>query len=505
MSSLRHYIEGRIDAISMYRIVLYALIFLTISSLALGICNLIPQSLLEQGISLLVVVAVCTGLNALIGRAFKFPVNHESALITALILFLLINPAQSLFGHHIIAVAAVLATVSKYLFAWRGQHIANPAAVGIMVLSIFGYYESTWWIATPLMFVPLLIAGLTVVYKIRKWAMVNTFIVTGFLVFLFEEWQFFGHIDNWSVFWLSYPALFLAFFMLTEPFTTPSTKRLQIMYAILIGFLAHTTLFASWFKMSPELALVIANVIFFPATLRRKVRLQLLEKKQIAADTFEWVFEKPSHMRYVAGQYMEWMLPHEKADRRGIRRYFTIASAPEDKDIRVAARYPAVHSSYKTALMALQAGDEIIASQRAGDFILPADKQKKIAMIAGGIGVTPFVAHVRSMFANNEWHNTILYYCNNTKADEAYGALWQQASHSGAFRYVPIFAKEAPAESHEIGYFSAAHAQKYSPDFVERIWYISGPPMMVDACESVLRQLGIPRKQIVKDFFPGLA
>jgi len=417
-------IEAALDATTMYRVVSLALHGLVGLTLLFGAVDFIPQTISQQLVSLAVVLVVCLVLNAIIGRIFRLPVNHESAVITALILFFLINPARDLAGHHIIALAAAIATVSKYVFAWRGQHIANPAAVGIMTLSLTGYYESTWWIANPTLFIPLMIAGLAIVYKIRKWAMVGAFVGVGFVVFLFEEWRFMGNLDGWALFWLSYPALFLAFFMLTEPFTTPPTKRLQIAYGALVGFLAHTTVFAPWLKMTPELALVLGNSIFFPSTLRQKLKLPFLERVAIAADTFEWVFKKPAGMTYEAGQYLEWMLPHEKSDRRGIRRYFTIASSPLEDVIRIAARFPSTHSTYKSALMELAPGARIIASQRAGDFVLPKKPGAKIAMIAGGIGVTPFVSHVRTMMLSDTWHDSILFYCNNIKVDEAYVSLW---------------------------------------------------------------------------------
>lgn len=498
------HVEARIDAITMYRVVLYTLGFLVITSLLLGVLNILPQTASEQLLSLLAVISVALGLNIIIARVTGIAANHESALITALIIFFLINPARDLFSLHIIALAAAIATLSKYVFVWRKQHLANPAAVGILVLSLSGYYESTWWIASPEMLIPLLVAGAVVVYKVHKWAPVIAFISVGFLVFLFEEWSFSGSLEQWSVFWLSYPALFLAFFMLTEPFSMPPTKRTQILYGALVGFLAHTTWLMPFVKMSPELALVIGNLVFVPTTLRRKLLLKLKERRKIAEDTYEWVFEKPSGTRYQAGQYMEWMLPHQQADARGVRRYFTIASSPTESVIRVAAKVPKDGSTYKQALHQLQPGQTIIASQRAGDFMLP-PTAVKIGMIAGGIGVTPFVSHVSYMTSSQDWRDSMLFYCNNTKDDVAYQDLWRTASKSGHFCLVSILAKEAAEPEYETGYISADIITRHTPDYKERTWYISGPPVMVNASEKILRQLGVPRRQIIKDFFPGLA
>ncbi len=42
------------------------------------------------------------------------------------------------------------------------------------------------------------------------------------------------------------------------------------------------------------------------------------------------------------------------------------------------------------------------------------------------------------------------------------------------------------------------------PDYLERLYYLSGPPEMVLECEQILQRLQIPSSQIKKDFFPGL-
>ena len=43
------------------------------------------------------------------------------------------------------------------------------------------------------------------------------------------------------------------------------------------------------------------------------------------------------------------------------------------------------------------------------------------------------------------------------------------------------------------------------PDYKERTFYLSGSNNMVVAFEEILRKIGVPKKQIKKDFFPGLA
>jgi ferredoxin-NADP reductase/Na+-translocating ferredoxin:NAD+ oxidoreductase RnfD subunit len=502
------FLKNTIDAVTMYRLVLYGLLALVATGLGLGLFSVIPQTIGEQLRSLFVVLTVAFFVNEMCARLWRAHTNYESVAITALIIFFLVSPARSVEGLFIIALVTSIAMLSKYLLAIRSQHIANPAAVGILALSLFGYYESTWWIGTPSLFIPLLIVGSVVVYKVRKWVPVLSFLAVGFVVFLFEEWRFFGVLENWTMFWISYPALFLAFFMLTEPFTMPPTKKLQLFYGALVGFLSSTTFFQPVVKMSPELALVLGNLLMYPFTLRRKLFLTLKERRELAPNIFEYIFTKPAGLRFVAGQYLEWMLPHVTADTRGVRRYFTIASSPTEPDIRLALKTANPGSTYKVALAKLKPGDQIIASQLAGDFTLSSQSAKKIAWIAGGIGVTPFRSQVQYLLDSQELsHDIVLFYCVETLADLAYGDLFERASTVMPFKMVRVVTdKNTPlTENMEHGFIDEAMLQRQVPDYLERQWYISGPPRMVDAYTTLLRKVGVPRRHIIRDFFPGLA
>ncbi|MFN3187971.1 MAG: hypothetical protein ACK42D_00275 [Candidatus Paceibacteria bacterium] len=502
------YIKNTIDSITMYRIVLYALLGLVLTSLLLGLFSVIPQTVTEQLRSLLVVTTVSFLVNEIFARLFRAHTNYESVAITALIIFFLVSPAREIESLLTIVLVAGIAMVSKYLLAIRSQHIVNPAAIGILVLSLIGYYESTWWIGTPSLFIPLLIAGSIVVYKVRKWVPILSFLSVAFLVFLFEEWKFFSTLEGWSIFWLSYPALFLGFFMLTEPFTMPPTKKMQAVYGVLVGFLSSTTIFQPLVKMSPELALVIGNTLMYPFTLRRKLFLTLIERRELAPSTFEYIFKKPEGLNFKAGQYLEWMLPHQKADTRGVRRYFTVASSPTEPCVHLALKSADPSSTYKTALADLELGDLIIASQLAGDFTLPKKNDEKIAWIAGGIGVTPFRSQAQYMIDTQKArHDTVLFYCVQTLSDRAYLDVFEKAGAEMPFRIVSVVADKSTStgEVVEQGYIDEGMLVRQVPDYLERIWYISGPPRMVDAYTTMLSKAGVPRKNIIRDFFPGLA
>lgn len=160
-------------------------------------------------------------------------------------------------------------------------------------------------------------------------------------------------------------------------------------------------------------------------------------------------------------------------------------------------------SSYKSMMKTLDVEHPVIASQLAGDFLLPISVDHKLGFIAGGIGVTPFRSHVKWMLDSNRMHDTALYYCVNSANEMAYQDLWREAEEKFSFTLVPVAAKEVVQPPQEQGYVTKEMIIRRTPDYLERTWYISGPPGMVTAYKQLLRSMGVKQGSIKTDFFPG--
>lgn len=497
-------VQKFVDNIGMYRLVSGTLATLVGISIILGFIGWLPYSGLSQIFSLALALLVALILNITLAWILRIPANHESAVITALILFFLALPDENIFAMWPLVAAVAIGVASKYIFVYKKQHVMNPAALGAAALSMTGIYTFSWWASNPTLFVPVLILGILVVMKVRKWVPVMGFITVSLIIYLAESMSYGDVItESLKTFFFSWPTLFLAFFMLTEPFTMPSKKDAQFMYGGLVGFLSNTSMFSSFLHITPEFALVTANIAMLPWRLRQKLYLELEDRRTIAKDTYEFVFKKPYGFSFEAGQYLEWMLPYEPSDSKGVRRYFTIASSPTESQVRVAMKITDKRSSYKQELGTLDIDQVVIASQLAGDFILPKKQETKLGFIAGGIGVTPFRSHIKYMIDSDKQHDTVLYYCNNTKEEIAYSDIFSTAAKAFPFRVVNVLAKEDAPSPYEKGYVTAEMIKRQTPDYLERTWYISGPPGMVSAYATLLRSMGIPRKHIKKDFFPG--
>lgn len=491
-----------VDNLGMYRLVLGSLSILAGISIFCGFLGVIDYGGLLQLFTLALALLVALSLNWVVALITKIPANHESAAITALILFFLTIPESDIFQNWPLVLAVTVAILSKFIVVYKKQHFLNPAAFGAAALSATGVYTFSWWVANPVLFVPLFIAGLLVVMKLRKWVPVVTFVLASLIIYTAESISYGGTLlQVVKTFFTSWPTLFLAFYMLTEPFTMPSMKGPQMLYGGVVGFLSNS----SMVSFSPELALVVANLIMLPWRGRQKLILVFVGKRLIAKDTYEFIFKKPRGFTFKAGQYLEWMFVHEGADHKGIRRYFTIASSPTEEYMRLAFKFAEGGSSYKSELMKLDIGEKIVASQLAGDFVLPKEEDKKLGFIAGGIGVTPFRSHIQYMVDTGKVYDTKLLYCSNLVSELAYNDEFTAASRNMAFELVPVIAKEKIDFPVEHGYVTIELLRRRVPDYKERIWYISGPPAMVDSYTKLLKGVGIPKKHIKRDFFPGVA
>lgn len=498
-------IQKFVDKTGMYRTVSGSLVILIVVSIVSGFAGLLTYSGISQLQAVIPAVIFAIILNVVFAKLLQVHANHESAIITALILFFLTLPEDNILDNWPLFLAITIALLSKFLIVSKKQHVFNPVAFGAVFLSVSGVYEFSWWVGNPVLFVPLIIMGSLVVMKVRKWTPVLWFLGAGLTIHLLEAWRYDSVLSESLVnFFMSGPALFLAFFMLTEPFTMPPTKSLQSFYGGLVGVLSNTSIFSPFISMSPELALILGNLAVYPFLLRQKLFLKLEERIEIAENTYEFVFSKPANVTFKAGQYLEWMLPHESADARGERRYFTISSSPTENKLRMALKVVPNGSSYKKNLMSLDIGKEIIASQLAGDFILPKDENIKLGFIAGGIGVTPFRSHIQYMVDSGKMHDTKLLYCCNTVSELAYVSEFNNAKQTILLEVIPVIAKEANESHQEKGFVTEEMLKRRVSDYLERTWYLSGPPPMVNAYTKLLREVGVPQKQIIRDFFPGV-
>lgn len=500
-----NFIDKILNKLTMYRVVLYGLIVIVIAAFALSVLDILSYSLVSLAGSLALMSVVGLLSHWALVRLFKSAPNTESWMITVLILFLILKPAENLAQFAVLAVGVLLAMSSKYIFTYGNRHIFNPIAVALVILGLLGSGEIFWWVGSESLSWVVLIIGFLIVRKIHHLRMVLVFLVVAITMYLVTRGLSSESFSLAQNIVKSGPLMFFAFVMLTEPQTSPSTKTLRIIYAVVVGvFYGLPFEFPPLFS-SPELALLIGNLFAFALSTKHRTRLELQTTQQKGTGIYEFSFLPDSSFKFRPGQYVEWTLPHKHTDSRGDRRYFTIASSPTEQDIKLVVRIdPGASSSFKKALLAMKPGDELWVSQLLGDFVLPRSSKKKLVLIAGGIGITPFRSMVRKLMDENKQRDMSLYYTSLSASSFAYWEMFNEAVKIGLRPNYVITGQEIPEGwTGKTGFLTADMIMTDLPDYKDRIYYLSGPNMMVSSYKDMLRKAGIPGRHIKTDYFPG--
>jgi ferredoxin-NADP reductase len=223
------------------------------------------------------------------------------------------------------------------------------------------------------------------------------------------------------------------------------------------------------------------------------MRLTLVEKRRETDDTKSFFFAGDSGLTWKAGQYIHYKLPHADPDARGIERYFSIASAPFEKRVRLTCRFAHRSSSFKKALDALPIGSEIEADPPEGDFCVD-DLSKPLVFIAGGIGITPFRAILLDLEHRQQAFQIQLLYANRGEDAVFRGELDSLAKRRPSLRICYYIGDDR---------LDAKGIQRAAPELDPHRFYVSGPEPMVESFDKILKELGVPEKEIENDFFPG--
>lgn len=476
-----------LNKITMYRLMFYFLLSLFFITTSLSIARFLPYDPLDIFISGIYFGIICNLSNYLFSKLFKAEVNLESASISALILTLIVGPFAFLDNILALTFVGIASMASKYILAIRKKHIFNPAAIAVFLSAIIFQIGASWWIGGVFTLPFIFACGILVLTKIKRFEILAGFFAVFFAGLILSQ--------NFSLKpLLSSPIWFFAFVMLVEPLTSPSTKKLQMLFGglVAIAYFIIPKVIPSY-PYSLETALLVGNLVNFALSPTFNMTLTFVKKEKVAKDTWRFYFETMSKFKFIPGQYLEWTFPHRNPDSRGIRRYFTISSTPREKYIAITMRVAEKGSSFKSALLKMKLGEQITSSSPQGEFILPKDKSIPLAFIAGGIGITPFGSIIRRLLETEEKRDITLFYSNNTPQHIAFKELFDKAKNVGVKTIYRITERDE--------YIDEKMIKEKLPDYKRRIIYISGPEPMVEAFKKMFSK--IKAGDIKTDFFSG--
>jgi Na+-transporting NADH:ubiquinone oxidoreductase subunit NqrB len=181
-------IDNVLNRVTMYRLVLYYLIFLVAVAILLACVGLLHYDPFALLFTVGFLLAVSSITNWVFAKAFGVPANAESTYITALILALIITPLQSPADLWFLGWAAVWAMASKYIVAIGKRHIFNPAAFAVALTYLAIDQSASWWVGDAPMLPFVLVGGILVLLKIKRSDLVGSFLATSLATILGLGW-----------------------------------------------------------------------------------------------------------------------------------------------------------------------------------------------------------------------------------------------------------------------------------------------------------------------------
>jgi len=231
------------------------------------------------------------------------------------------------------------------------------------------------------------------------------------------------------------------------------------------------------------------------ASVTTEVAVRLLARETVAEGTMAFHFERPSGFVHQAGQNALFKLGEES-------RTFSIASAPHEPDLMIATRMR--DSAFKRVLKTAQLGLEIEVDGPAGLMVLDEDAARPAVFLAGGIGITPFLAMARDAAHRSLPHRITLFYANRRPQDAAFlDELRGLEQRNPNFRLIAAMSAPPAGWKGETGFINRAMLERHLPDPLKPVYYFAGPPAMAMAMQSMLGELGVAEAGTRSEEFYG--
>jgi len=223
-------------------------------------------------------------------------------------------------------------------------------------------------------------------------------------------------------------------------------------------------------------------------------RVKLKNRREIAAGTMAFYFERPKGFDFIAGQHITvTLIDPPETDDEGDKRTFCLASAPCENDLMVAMRMR--DTAFKRVLKTMPYGRELEITDARGGFVLDKNSSKPAVFIVGGIGITPVRSMLIQAVQDNLPHKFYLFYSNRMPKDAAFFEELKSLKLA-SYRFIPVMSDNA-------GYINQAMLDKHLANLNEAIYYIVGPPGFVLAMRGMLNDAGINFDDIMTEQFAG--
>ena len=229
------------------------------------------------------------------------------------------------------------------------------------------------------------------------------------------------------------------------------------------------------------------------------LELSVIETKQETTDIKSIKLGLMQKLSYKPGQYMMMELDVNDPENGNVRS-LSIASSPTENFLLFSTKIS--QTVFKQKFSNLQVGDKIRLKGPMGIFTLK-EEANEIVFLGGGIGITPFRDMVKYATDKKLQIKLTLLYSNRTANDICYKDEWPIFERQNRNLKVVHTITDDESWQGRKGRINEAMIQEFCDDLKNAIFYICGPPGMVDGLSNLLKTMYVPQQNIKIEKFAG--
>lgn len=215
-------------------------------------------------------------------------------------------------------------------------------------------------------------------------------------------------------------------------------------------------------------------------------RVKILEAEYVTHDVRRFRVERPEGYVFVPGQATDVSIDQDGW--RDEKRPFTFTGLRQWPDLEFTIKIYSDHDGVTSRLATLREGDALLIEDPWGTI----EYKGKGTFIAGGAGITPFIAILRDLADRKELAGNLLVFSNRTEADIILRRTWETMP---GLEHLFVLTREKGGKF-PVGPINAAFLRGLVADFGQN-FYVCGPDRMVADVNAALKALGAHPESLV--------
>lgn len=217
-------------------------------------------------------------------------------------------------------------------------------------------------------------------------------------------------------------------------------------------------------------------------------RILLKSIEHINHNVVRLVTDKPKDYTFTPGQATELSIDKENWNNK--KRPFTFTSLPDDDELEFTIKIYPSHDGVTEQIEKLNVGDHLLIGDAWGAI----NYKGKGTFIAGGAGVTPFIAILKDLNRKGELSGNKMFFGNDEEKDIIYKKNLQEWLDDD----LNLILSKENSNGFDHGKIEKEYLKKHGLETTRPV-YLCGPPPMMEAVTADLYALGLPKSQLVTE------